>query len=55
MLDKVRNKDKAWVKKHLDDFFLTPYKNTRFERLQTFSKDLSEKYPGAANLLETSG
>ena len=24
MLDKVRNKDKAWVKKRLDDIFLAP-------------------------------
>lgn len=55
MLDKVRNKDKAWVKKRLDDIFLAPDKETGFKRLQTFTNDLSEKYPDAADLLETSG
>ena len=55
MLDKVRNKDKAWVKKRLDDIFLAPDKEIGFERLQGFINDLSEKYPEAADLLETSG
>tara|TARA_B100000315_G_C14483749_1_gene544179 strand:+ start:78 stop:314 length:237 start_codon:yes stop_codon:yes gene_type:complete len=55
MLDKVRNKDKARVKKRLDDIFLEPDKETEFERLQTFSNNLSEKYPDAADLLETVG
>lgn len=55
MLDKVRNKDKAWVKKQLDDIFLAPDKEIGFERLQGFINDLSEKYPEAADLLETSG
>ena len=55
MLDKVRNKDKAWVKKRLDDIFLAPDKETIFKRLQVFINDLSEKYPYAADLLETAG
>ena len=55
MLDKVRNKDKAWVKKRLDDIFLAPDKETGFKRLQVFINDLSEKYPDAADLLETAG
>ena len=55
MLDKVRNKDKAWVKKRLDDIFLAPDKEVGFNRLQAFINDLSEKYPAAADLLETSG
>jgi transposase-like protein len=55
MLDKVRNKDKAWVKKRLDDIFLAPDKETGFKRLQVFINDLSEKYPDVADLLETSG
>ena len=45
MLDKVRNKDKVWVKKRLDDIFLAPDKETGFKRLQVFITDLSEKYP----------
>ena len=55
MLDKVRNKNKAWVKKRLDDIFLAPDKETEFERLQVFINDLSEKYPDPADLLETVG
>ncbi len=55
MLDKVRNKDKSWVKKQLDDIFLSPEKETAFKRLEAFVIDLSEKYPDAADLLETSG
>jgi transposase-like protein len=39
----------------LDDIFLAPYKKAGFERLQTFSNNLSEEYPDAADLLETSG
>jgi hypothetical protein len=31
MLDKVRNKDKAWVKKRLDDIFFALDKETGFE------------------------
>jgi len=39
MLDKVRNKEKAWVKKRLDDIFLAPDKETGFKRLQVFIND----------------
>ena len=55
ILDKVRNKDKAWVKQCLDDIFLAPDKETGLERLQQFVVKLSEKYPDAADLLEEGG
>lgn len=55
ILDKVRNKDKAWVKQKLDDIFLAPDKETGLERLQQFVVELSEKYPDAADLLEEGG
>ncbi|MBN4081460.1 IS256 family transposase [Caldithrix abyssi] len=55
ILAKVRNKDKAWVKKKLDDIFLAPDKETGFKRLQKFVIELSEKYPDAADFLEESG
>ena len=55
ILDKVRNKDKAWVKQCLDDIFLAPDKETGLERLQQFVATLSEKYPDAADLLEEGG
>ncbi|MCH8013140.1 MAG: transposase [Candidatus Marinimicrobia bacterium] len=55
ILDKVRNKDKAWVKQKLDDIFLAPDKETGLERLQKFVVELSEKYPDAADLLEQGG
>ena len=55
ILDKVRNKDKAWVKQRLDDIFLAPDKQKGFKRLQQFVIELSEKYPDAADLLEEGG
>lgn len=55
ILDKVRNKDKAWVKQQLDDIFLAPDKETGVDQLQQFVSDLSEKYPDAADLLEQGG
>jgi transposase-like protein len=36
MLDKVRNKDKAWVKKRLDDIFLAP---DAADQLETSGED----------------
>lgn len=55
ILDKVRNKDKAWVKQQLDDIFLAPDKETGLDRLQQFVVEISEKYPDAADLLEQGG
>jgi transposase-like protein len=55
ILDKVRNKDKTWVKKKLDDIFFAPDKETGLERLQMFVRELSEKYPDAADILEEGG
>ena len=55
ILDKVRNKDKTWVKKKLDDIFLAPDKEEALIRLQRFVMELSEKYPDAADLLEEDG
>ncbi len=53
ILDKVRNKDKAWVKGRLDDIFLAVDKHTALDRLQLMVADLAGKYPGLAELLET--
>ena len=53
VLDKVRNRDKAWVKGRLDDIFLAPDKQTALGRLQQLVADLAGKYPGLAELLET--
>ena len=55
ILDKVRNRDKAWVKGRLDDIFLAASKHTALDRLQQFVDDLTEKYPGVADLLESEG
>jgi len=53
ILDKVRNKDKAWVKGRLDDIFLAADKHAALDRLQQLIADLASKYPGVADLLET--
>jgi putative transposase len=55
VLDKVRNKDKAWVKSRLDDIFLATDKQSALDRLQQLVADLAGKYPGVADLLETAG
>jgi len=55
ILDKVRNKDKAWIKQRLDDIFQAPDKRTGFIRLRQLIEDLSDKYPQVANLLENDG
>ena len=55
ILDKVRNKDKAWIKQRMDDIFQAPDKQTGFIRLQRLIDDLSDKYPRVADLLETDG
>lgn len=55
ILDKVRNKDKAWIKQRLDDIFQAPDKRTGFIRLKQLIDDLSAKYPRVADLLETDG
>ncbi len=52
-MDKVRPRDKAWIKGRLDDIFLAPDKETGFARLQQLVADLAGKYPGVADLLET--
>ena len=53
VLDKVRNRDKAWIKGRLDDIFLAVDKHTALDRLQQLVADLAGKYPGVAELLET--
>ncbi len=55
ILDKVRNKDKAWIKQRLDDIFQAPDKQTGVIRLRRLIDDLSDKYPRVADLLETDG
>lgn len=55
VLDKVRGKDKAWVKGRLDDIFLAPDKETGFARLQQLVADLADRYPGLADFLESEG
>jgi len=55
ILDKVRNKDKAWIKQRMDDIFQAPDKQTGFIRLQRLIEDLSDKYPQVADLLENAG
>jgi len=55
ILDKVRNKDKAWIKQRLDDIFQAPDKRTGFIRLRQLIEDISDKYPLGANLLENDG
>ena len=55
MLDKVRNKDKPWIKERLDDIFSAPDKQTAFHRLQELVEELADRYPDAAELLETGG
>ena len=55
VLDKVRGKDKAWVKGRLDDIFLAPDKETGFVRLQQLVANLADSYPGVANILEVEG
>ncbi len=53
ILDKVRNRDKTWVKGRLDDIFMAVDKHTALNRLQQLVADLTEKYPRLADLLET--
>ena len=53
ILDKVRNRDKTWVKGRLDDIFMAVDKHTALDRLQQLVADLTEKYPRLADLLET--
>jgi len=55
VLDKVRGRDKAWVKSRLDDIFLAPDKETGFARLQQLVADLADRYPGLADFLEAAG
>jgi len=55
LLDKVRNKDKAWFKQRLDDIFQAPDKQMGFIRLRQFIEDVSDKYPQVADLLENNG
>jgi len=55
VLDKVRPKDKAWVKGRLDDVFLAPDKDIGFARLQQLIVDLAGRYPGLSDLLEAEG
>ncbi|MBA7551539.1 IS256 family transposase ISCARN68 [subsurface metagenome] len=52
IMDKVRPRDKAWVKGRLDDIFLAPDKATGFVRLQQLVAELAERYPGVADLLD---
>ena len=52
VLDKIRNRDKTWVKGRLDDIFLAVDKHTALDRLQQLVADLAGKYPGVADLLE---
>jgi len=53
ILDKVRNRDKTWVKGRLDDIFMAVDKHSALDRLQQLVADLTEKYPRVADLLET--
>jgi len=55
VMDKVRPRDKAWVKGRLDDVFLAPDKETGLARLQNLVADLAAKYPDVADLLEAEG
>jgi transposase-like protein len=55
ILDKVRNKDKGWIKQRLDDILQAPDKQTGFIRLRQLIGDLSSPYPQVADLLENDG
>ncbi len=55
VLDKVRNKDKAFIKQRLDDVFHAPDKETGYSRLTQLTDDLAELYPQVADMLETDG
>ena len=55
MLDKVRNKDKPWIKERLNDVLSAPDKQTGFHRLQKLIEELADRYPDVAELLETGG
>lgn len=55
IMDKVRNKDKPWIKERLNDIFSAPDKQTGFHRLQKLIEELTDRYPDAAYLLETGG
>jgi len=55
IMDKVRIKDKAWIKQRLDDVFQAPDKQTGLDRLRQLISDLSDKYPQVADLLENDG
>lgn len=54
-LDKVRNKDKPWIKDELDDIFSAGDKQTAFHRLQKLIEKLTDRYPDVAELLEAGG
>jgi len=55
IMDKVRIKDKAWIKQWLDDVFQAPRKQTGLDRLRQLISDLSDKYPQVADLIENNG
>jgi len=55
IMDKVRNKDKPWIKERLNDIFSAPDKQTGFHRLQKLIEELTDRYPNATDLLETGG
>ncbi len=53
LMDKVRNRDKAWLKDRLNDIFMATDKLTAVDRLRQLVGDLAEKYPAVADLLES--
>jgi transposase-like protein len=55
ILDKVRIKDKAWLKQRLDDVLQAPDKEMGYIRLNQLIDDLSHRYPQVADLLERDG
>jgi len=55
ILDKVRNKDKDWIKQRLDDIFQAPDKQTGLIRLRQLIDDLTITYPKVADMLENDG
>ena len=53
LMDRVRNRDKAWLKHRLNDIFMATDKDTALDRLQQLVGDLADKYPDVAHLLAT--
>lgn len=51
VLDKVRKKDKGWIKERLDDIYSAGDKQTAFDRLQTLIEELSGRYPDVVRQL----